>query len=104
SPATCPPQPHPLSLYDALPISAAPDDRNTAWLQSRSTADAPAGTCQVRRLFQPAFPVRAGIARVIKETRPKPQKTMDPHACPPVDRKSTRLNSSHVAISYAVFC
>src|SRR5690625_5542776 len=24
--------------------------------------------------------------------------------CPPVDRKSTRLNSSHVAISYAVFC
>src|SRR5690625_6929444 len=34
------------------------------------------------------------------------------HVCPPVartqqgrrDRKSTRLNSSHVAISYAVFC
>src|SRR5271166_6990704 len=29
------------------------------------------------------------------------------HECPrawPVDRKSTRLNSSHVAISYAVFC
>src|SRR5690625_6690864 len=23
---------------------------------------------------------------------------------PPTDRKSTRLNSSHVAISYAVFC
>src|SRR5438067_2765760 len=23
---------------------------------------------------------------------------------PPVDRKSTRLNSSHVSISYAVFC
>src|SRR5690625_5138624 len=23
---------------------------------------------------------------------------------PPLDRKSTRLNSSHVAISYAVFC
>src|SRR5699024_12726084 len=30
-----------------------------------------------------------------------------PHACPAVllsDRKSTRLNSSHVSISYAVFC
>src|SRR5690625_6302493 len=29
-----------------------------------------------------------------------------PHACGGVseDRKSTRLNSSHVAISYAVFC
>src|SRR5690625_6230833 len=25
-------------------------------------------------------------------------------ALPPGDRKSTRLNSSHVAISYAVFC
>src|SRR5439155_26699105 len=24
--------------------------------------------------------------------------------CPDIDRKSTRLNSSHVAISYAVFC
>src|SRR5690606_40344900 len=24
--------------------------------------------------------------------------------CPPADRKSTRLNSSHVKISYAVFC
>src|SRR6266496_1417585 len=28
-----------------------------------------------------------------------------PHICPaPTDRKSTRLNSSHVEISYAVFC
>src|SRR5438067_3134607 len=25
-------------------------------------------------------------------------------ACAPTDRKSTRLNSSHVSISYAVFC
>src|SRR5207253_11507929 len=25
-----------------------------------------------------------------------------PDGCPPLDRKSTRLNSSHVAISYAV--
>src|SRR5439155_25672390 len=27
-----------------------------------------------------------------------------PSALEPLDRKSTRLNSSHVAISYAVFC
>src|SRR5256885_12277525 len=26
------------------------------------------------------------------------------HHAPPVDRKSTRLNSSHLVISYAVFC
>src|SRR5690606_40113931 len=28
----------------------------------------------------------------------------NPNAVPPGDRKSTRLNSSHVKISYAVFC
>src|SRR5260221_9774616 len=28
----------------------------------------------------------------------------DPHALHPPDRKSTRLNSSHTVISYAVFC
>src|SRR5699024_11351836 len=27
-----------------------------------------------------------------------------PHLTAPLDRKSTRLNSSHVSISYAVFC
>src|SRR5437588_6839009 len=27
-----------------------------------------------------------------------------PAAAPPADRKSTRLNSSHTVISYAVFC
>src|SRR2546426_2645131 len=27
-----------------------------------------------------------------------------PPACTPADRKSTRLNSSHLVISYAVFC
>src|SRR5690625_7071516 len=29
---------------------------------------------------------------------------IDPNDDEPSDRKSTRLNSSHVAISYAVFC
>src|SRR5690625_6332736 len=33
-----------------------------------------------------------------KSSRPLPNKKIDK------DRKSTRLNSSHVAISYAVFC
>src|SRR5690348_17397292 len=27
-----------------------------------------------------------------------------PHSAPMIDRKSTRLNSSHPSISYAVFC
>src|SRR5699024_11666302 len=29
---------------------------------------------------------------------------LDPHFEPTIERKSTRLNSSHVSISYAVFC
>src|SRR2546426_3941291 len=35
-----------------------------------------------------------------------PATTMFPFACaaPALDRKSTRLNSSHLVISYAVFC
>src|SRR5207253_11287461 len=39
----------------------------------------------------------AGSARLIVERLGSREK-------PGVDRKSTRLNSSHVAISYAVFC
>src|SRR5438034_5735237 len=30
--------------------------------------------------------------------------TFDSHGCLATDRKSTRLNSSHTVISYAVFC
>src|SRR6266851_6790404 len=33
---------------------------------------------------------------------PHPQAPRD--SCAPADRKSTRLNSSHITISYAVFC
>src|SRR5256885_10968455 len=32
------------------------------------------------------------------------QKTWGGDGCCPLDRKSTRLNSSHLVISYAVFC
>src|SRR5439155_16408595 len=39
---------------------------------------------------------RAPIGREIDQDRPS--------LCAGLDRKSTRLNSSHVAISYAVFC
>src|SRR5439155_5899636 len=42
--------------------------------------------------FRPVAGITAGITERSSCDRPKP------------DRKSTRLNSSHVAISYAVFC
>src|SRR5690625_2190159 len=50
------------------------------------STDAPDHT-RLRRLLTPEFTMRR-----LRELEPR------------VDRKSTRLNSSHVAISYAVFC
>src|SRR3712207_7366394 len=64
-------------------------------------------------LFRSLYRV-TGAARVDAETRPwslvlkiapAPQPHDDPLAWDaPRDRKSTRLNSSHANISYAVFC
>src|SRR5690348_18304417 len=77
-----------LSLHDALPISYGGAGRDLK-LRSldpmarpplESSAGAPGGRCHRRRLAQ------AG------------------NRSPAVDRKSTRLNSSHPSISYAVFC
>src|SRR2546422_2186809 len=49
-------------------------------------------------LVSPSAPARV-------EQAPVPQlKPAPPHAPPKTDRKSTRLNSSHGYISYAVFC
>src|SRR5256885_13247517 len=64
-----------LSLHDALPISVA---RN--------------GTC--------TYTVSGTTSGVI----PVPPLSMIPTTRREPDRKSTRLNSSHLVISYAVFC
>src|SRR6266496_5511978 len=44
---------------------------------------------------------RSSRRRAVR-TRPRRKRKRSPS--PPPDRKSTRLNSSHVEISYAVFC
>src|SRR6266496_740841 len=49
-------------------------------------------------------PHRAGPARPGDDLRPAAAAVATDHARLPGDRKSTRLNSSHVEISYAVFC
>src|SRR5690606_41799844 len=64
-----------LSLHDALPISVHPSCPSTAH-PGRSAH--PVGNEPEGRLFRLKAPAK--------------------------DRKSTRLNSSHVKISYAVFC
>src|SRR5690349_24146745 len=48
----------------------------------------------------------AAHTRARAGARPWSSRRRPPHepSCAPQDRKSTRLNSSHVEISYAVFC
>src|SRR5439155_21647755 len=52
----------------------------------------------IREFGKPPQPPRLSVAIAALEASPKPV------AAAIDDRKSTRLNSSHVAISYAVFC
>src|SRR5205807_9093693 len=70
-----------LSLHDALPISFLPMDERMARF-SQFKIHSFAETAKCRRVHEPA-------ATGFGETG---------------DRKSTRLNSSHLVISYAVFC
>src|SRR5690606_42162781 len=80
---------YPLSLHDALPIS--PRARSCVRPPAPGRRAAPR-TCAAP-LLQPA-PVptsRLTYAETWERVRA-------------ADRKSTRLNSSHVKISYAVFC
>src|SRR5207253_10889272 len=75
--------------------------------------------CSTRRRHLRSFPTRrssdltSGHAGIPLPRKADPLPILPPrrdlHGEPPgrpavVDRKSTRLNSSHVAISYAVFC
>src|SRR5437868_15251770 len=75
-----------LSLHDALPIWPRVDPRAGEELRHR-----PAGG-------RGAVPGRAG-----RDERAAQRDLGEAHD-PRQDRKSTRLNSSHVSSSYAVFC
>src|SRR5690606_40898891 len=88
---------YPLSLHDALPIctAVAASSAAKAW-RSRS----PRSTLSRRRKkrsdgIQALGAVRLESASAISGSA---------GLVSPPDRKSTRLNSSHVKISYAVFC
>src|SRR3712207_8106978 len=68
-----------LSLHDALPISTRSSPHNRMWVPASAVVVAPSAV-RAKRLSL------TGISRMAR------------------DRKSTRLNSSHANISYAVFC
>src|SRR5690606_40120463 len=81
-----------LSLHDALPIYRKGPARS-----------------RMRKCFRPVYEWRPSYGPRSKGSHRHPDnlgrryETID-SAMPPKDRKSTRLNSSHVKISYAVFC
>src|SRR5207253_10032307 len=78
-----PPPLYPLSLHDALPIFAG-----------RAVA-----ATDIGRVLAAGRSHIAGEGRTVIHTLP-----IGYGLDAATDRKSTRLNSSHVAISYAVFC
>src|SRR5690625_5666254 len=81
---------YPLSLHDALPIS-----RVSRW--------PPLLVMLLRKeVIQPHLPVRLPCYDLVPITDPTFDSSLTRKLSK--DRKSTRLNSSHVAISYAVFC
>src|SRR5690606_41063254 len=100
---TGPPSPHPspLSLHDALPISdtppAAPDSwaAQLAYLQPQAAGrSGPSDATDAA----PEIEVLNSLGKALTQhAEPGPATQAE-------DRKSTRLNSSHVKISYAVFC
>src|SRR5690606_41290194 len=79
-----------LSLHDALPISLAAERETTK-------PEHPEPSEQPRRLSdgqsRAPDPCADGFLGIAERLDPRRE-----------DRKSTRLNSSHVKISYAVFC
>src|SRR5207253_7576455 len=83
-----------LSLHDALPIwrnttlQFITEQRNPHLHRSRATLQN-----QIVNVNLPIAKPRHPLP-ILRGPPPRPK----------VDRKSTRLNSSHVAISYAVFC
>src|SRR5207253_9473615 len=85
-----------LSLHDALPISVVPGAR-----VPRSARPVPDGDRPLRRRG-PAGREFRRKDRHVREHRAS--HSAGPQGGGHADRKSTRLNSSHVAISYAVFC
>src|SRR5690606_39898742 len=90
--------PYSLSLHDALPISGTGARRSAAQAAlagadggASTTALAPHDTTRPDPRLVPTGATCRPMARY-------------PSRVPARDRKSTRLNSSHVKISYAVFC
>src|SRR5207253_10845482 len=96
---TLPTAPYTLSLHDALPISPW----HVPGGQHLGTGLLPHQRRALRRSHCP-FAARLVPGRQHPDESQLELRPVRPRVERGPDRKSTRLNSSHVAISYAVFC
>src|SRR5262245_65120917 len=85
------PEPYTLSLHDALPICRGSKEDHQ-W----SARDSQGHTRSCLSLAQQLSSLRVHLCSVRRHPPATPRFRRD--------RKSTRLNSSHLGISYAVFC
>src|SRR5699024_12730509 len=95
--AICAPPSHTLSLHDALPIYTGGAEK---MLGNGDMLYKPVGVnnpIRVQGTFVRSAEIHAVIDFLKKHSGADYDEAM-------IDRKSTRLNSSHVSISYAVFC
>src|SRR5205814_4763588 len=99
SPFTPPPPttPSTLSLHDALPISSPALSEGTYTAQATQSDTAGNTGSSAAHTF--TVDVTAPTV-----TLTSPAAGAHTNDSTPTDRKSTRLNSSHLGISYAVFC
>src|SRR5690606_40939080 len=100
TPTDCP-APSPLTLHDALPISNANAINALPKVSIQYFAnDELAALAQLaEKTMNFTVTIAEAIAYIDSGDR---SVSVSPRLMP--DRKSTRLNSSHVKISYAVFC
>src|SRR5207244_6309161 len=99
-----PPQLYTLSLHDALPICPRQEDlkESNLPLHARGERSDRAIQVDVEALGQPVgFRPRLPSAQPAEEAHELAARHV---LIKQKDRKSTRLNSSHQIISYAVFC
>src|SRR5207244_11147764 len=101
--SSAPPSPtSPLSLHDALPISTSATQQAPAATAAAATRGSGpvAATPATRRLAR-----ELGVdIHTVRGTGHGGRVSDDDVRAAAGDRKSTRLNSSHQIISYAVFC
>src|SRR5690625_3976987 len=92
----------PLSLHDALPIFK----EGIMPIIDRSGAEALMPEDAVREILTGVVEKSTVLeyGRRLPDMASAQRRLPISDALPMADRKSTRLNSSHVAISYAVFC